>query len=210
MVARTNISLAFLMLFLCTAGNPSLVLWYSFYFLCNFLLHLASKEPNQVDRSLCFLTIFCIWKVCNCTFNTIYFMLHNFVLNSLSPFGQASRKCYLTTLWITEICPGILFAFCCRVACFQSQGNVNSVTSLSVAPKFQFDKLHHVTQFVGLKPACFVTIQKKGCGDLALAAPCKQLMHCNRGNKEVIACIILPGLAWTNSRTIYPKCTRLR
>lgn len=194
MVARTNISLAFLMLLLCTAGNPSLVLWYSFYFLYNFLLCLGSKGPNQVDGWLCFLTIFCTWKVCSCTFNTIYFMLHDFALNSVFPFGQPSRKCYLTTLWITEICPEILFAFCSSVASFQSQGNVNSVTSLSLAPKFLFDELHYIPLFVGLKSARLGTIQKKGCGDLALAAPHKQSMYCNRGNKEVISCIILPGL----------------
>lgn len=112
MVARTNISLAFLMLLLCAVENLSLVLWYSFYFLYNFLLCLGWKGPNQVDHLLCFPTIFSTWKVCSCTFNTISFMLHNFFLNSPFSLDQPSRKCYLTTLWIIEICPPeIPFAF---------------------------------------------------------------------------------------------------
>lgn len=111
-VARTNISLAFLMLFLCAVENTSLVLWYSFYFLYNFLLCSGSKWPNQADRLVCFLTIFCTWKVCSCTFNTISFVLHNFFLNSLISLDQPTRKSYLMTLWITEICPPeIPFAF---------------------------------------------------------------------------------------------------
>lgn len=99
--------------------------------------------------------------------------------------------------------------FYCSVASFQSQGNVNSVISPSLAPKFCFDQLHYVPLFVGLTPALFATNQKKGHGGLTLSAPSKQLMHCNRGNKEVILCIILLGLVTTNHRTIYPRHARL-
>jgi len=99
MVARTH-SLAFLMLLLCAAENPSSDIVSTSCTISSYVWD--QKGPNQVD---CFLTIFCTWKVCSCTFNTICFILHNFFLNSLFTLDQPSRKCYLTTLWIAAIGP---------------------------------------------------------------------------------------------------------
>lgn len=146
MVTRTNISLAFLMLFLCAVENLSFILRHSLYLQYNLLVCLGWKRPNQVDHLLCFLTIFCTLKVCSYTFNTISFMLHNFFLKFPIFLGSAFQKMlpsdpsanWNLSSW-SPVC------FYCSVASFQSEGNVNSVIPPSLAPKFLFDQLHYVT-----------------------------------------------------------------